>query len=150
MHGSTSGRTGINVTSAAVTAVSLVAVGAFIMGATSFTGRGPAGQKVTGTYTVTEQGAFPPNRDCSVDTARDGSPVAIRNAAGEVLRVGRLVGGVGVKAAGDTAKASQCRFTFVVTKVPASDTYEIRVGAREPRTVTRVDLHANDWHVDLT
>lgn len=150
MHGHMSRRMGNNVTPAIVTAVSLVAIVAFVMGGTSFTGRHQSGHKMTGSYTVTEQGAFTPNRDCTVDGVRDGTPVAIRNAAGEVVRVARLTGGIGVKAAGDTAKASQCRFEFVATKVPVSETYEIRVGAREPRTVTRADLHAADWHVDLT
>jgi hypothetical protein len=145
-----SGRTRNNVTSGMVAVVSVVAIGMFAMGAVNLSGRTPGGQKITGTYTVTEAGAFTPNRDCSVPDAKDGTPVAIRNSAGEVMRIGRLTGGVGVKAAGDTTKASQCRFDFVLTKVKASETYEIRVGARDPRTVTRADLYDNQWHVDLS
>ena len=134
---------------AVLTLVSLAALGAVLIGGLSVTGGAqPRTNKITGTYTLAG-GSFAANKSCGTDAVHDGTPVAVRDNAGKVLGVGRLASGTGVKAEGDTAKASQCTFTFVVLKVPATETYAVRVGSAQPQVFARADLAASNWEIDL-
>jgi hypothetical protein len=106
--------------------------------------------KINGTFTVTQPAGFEAAGACSTDAAKDGTVVVVSDAAGKALGAGRLFDGTGTKVKGDEGgKASQCRFGFTVLRLPALESYQVRVGTGEPHTVSRADLISNHWRLDL-
>lgn len=77
-----------------------------------------------------------------------GSQVKVENAKGEVVAVGKIVGGSTVNVGGQL----QCSMKFAVANIPESNFYSVTIGdtKRGKQTFSKDDLVGKNWTLTLS
>lgn len=115
-------------------------------------GGGSSTQTITGTLElvgndtyVTAAGYPPCSGEGGFADITEGTQIAVRNGAGEVLAVGALSEGT------PFSQERVCRFEFTITAVPADEAiYTITIGDRDGPLYPVADLEAAGWVIALT
>jgi hypothetical protein len=80
------------------------------------------------------------------DDIGPGSPVTIRNGAGEVVATSKLGEG---QPSSNGRQEAYCDWTTKVEDVPAADFYAVEIADRGEITTSAEDLAANDWVFEI-
>lgn len=117
----------------------------------------PVEYVITGDYRLRQDmggGGFRLSEPCNGYTVyrdiREGTPVVVKDGAGDIIGYGQLGTGVVVDADTDaTTNETHCLFSFAIDGLPRSDRYVIQVGIRTKETFTLGSLESAAWQVHM-